>query len=142
MKDIELSQLFLNLYVYQKSGVNIVATITNINQSNKTYITEKLILIQERILKGATLGDAFKQDSFFPPFVCQNLIKGQTTGFLPQYLERIYKYYDIKTKESISAMISMIEPMLVVFAAFFLIMIFCAFILPIYTNANQMGSWN
>ncbi len=33
-------------------------------------------------------------------------------GYLPQYLERIYKYYDIKTKESIGAMIAMVEPVL------------------------------
>ncbi len=40
MKNMELSHIFLNLYVYQKSGVNIIQTITNIHQANKTYITE------------------------------------------------------------------------------------------------------
>ena len=139
IKNIELSHIFLNLYVYQKSGVNIIQTISNIHQANNTYITEKLILIQEKIFKGASLGDAFKQDPFFPTFVSQNLAKGQVSGFLPQYLERIYKYYDIKTKESIGAMIAMVEPSLLVIAALFLLMILCTFILPIYTNIGQMG---
>jgi type II secretory pathway component PulF len=139
IKNIELSQIFLNLYVYQKSGVNIIETITNIHQANNTYITKKLILIRERIFKGASLGDAFKQDPFFPPFVYQNLGKGQVSGFLPQYLERIYKYYDIKTKESIEAIIAMVEPLLLVMAALFLLTILCTFILPIYTGMSQMG---
>ena len=140
MKNIELSHIFLNLYVYQRSGVNIIETITNIDQANKTYITDKLILIRDRIFKGASLGDAFRQDKFFPPFVCQNLTKGQISGYLPQYFERIFKYYDIKTKESIAAMIAMVGPILLMTAASFLLMIVCAFILPVYTNMNQMGA--
>ena len=140
MKNMELSHIFLNLYVYQKSGVNIIQTITNIHQANKTYITDKLILIRDRIFKGASLGDAFKQDKFFPSFICQNLTKGQVSGYLPQYFERIYKFYDIKTKESIGAMIAMVEPLLLMMAALFLLMIVCTFILPIYTNINQMGA--
>jgi len=140
IKNIELSHIFLNLYVYQKSGVNIIQTITNIHQANKTYITDKLILIRDRIFKGASLGDAFKQDKFFPPFVCQNLTKGQVSGYLPQYFERIYKYYDIQTKESIGAMIAMVEPSLLIMAALFLLTIVCTFILPVYTNMNQMGA--
>jgi len=139
VKNIELSQVFLNLYVYQKSGVNIIQTITNIHQAHKTYITDKLVLIQERIFKGSSLGDAFKQDPFFPPFVYQNLAKGQVSGFLPQYFERIFKYYDIKTKESIGAMIAMVEPSLLIMAALFLLMILCTFILPIYCNMSQMN---
>jgi len=139
IKNIELSQVFLDLYIYQRSGVNLIQTITNIHQANKTYITEKLILIRERIFKGSSLGDAFKQDPFFPPFISQNLSKGQVTGYLPQYLERIYKYYDIKTKESIGAIIAMVEPTLLIMAALFLLMILCTFILPIYTSMGQMG---
>jgi len=139
IKNIELSQIFLNLYVYQKSGVNIIQTITNIHQANNTFITEKLILIREKIFKGSSLGDAFKEDLFFPPFVYQNLTKGQLSGFLPQYLERIYKYFDIKTKESIEAIIAMVEPLLLVIAAIVLLTILCTFILPIYSSTTQMG---
>lgn len=140
MKNMELSYIFLNLYVYLKSGVNIIQTITNIHQANKTYITEKLILIRDRIFKGASLGEAFKEDPFFPPFVYQNMTKGQVNGYLPQYLERIYKFYDIKTKETIGVMIALLEPLLLVMTALFLLTIVCAFILPVYTNINQMGA--
>jgi type II secretory pathway component PulF len=139
MKNIELSNIFLNLYVYQKSGVNIIETITNIHQANKTYITDKLIVIRDKIFKGSSLSEAFKQDQFFPSFVYQNMTKGQINGYLPQYLERVYKYYDIKTKESIGAMIALVEPLLLIMTALFLLLIVCTFILPIYTNINKLG---
>ncbi len=140
MKNMELTQIFLNLYVYQKSGVNIIETITNIHQANKTYITDKLILIKDRVFKGASLGEAFKLDPFFPSFIYQNLTKGQISGYLPQYMERIYKYYDIRTKDSVGTMIALVEPTLLISAALFLLMIVCTFILPIYTNMDQIGA--
>ena len=139
LKNIELSQIFLNMYVYQKSGINIVQTMSNVHQASKTYITEKLILIQERIFKGGSLGDAFRQDPFFPDFVWQNLSKGQVSGNYAQYFERIYRYYDIKTKDAIDALIAIIEPVLLALAALFLVAILCTFILPIYTSMNQLG---
>jgi len=139
VKNIELSHIFLNFYVYMKSGVNIIQTITYIHEANNTYVTDKLLLIRERIFKGVSLGDAFKQDSFFPSFIHQNLSKGQTSGFLPQYLERVYRYYDIRTKESIAGMIALVEPSLLVIAALFLLTILCSFILPIYSSMSQMG---
>lgn len=139
IKNIEISQIFLNMYVYQKSGINIVQTMSNVHQASKTYITEKLILIQERIFKGGALGDAFKQDPFFPEFVWQNLSKGQVSGNYAQYFERIYRYYDIKTKDAIDALIAVIEPILLALAALFLVAILCTFILPIYTSMNQMS---
>ncbi|MDE1920141.1 MAG: type II secretion system F family protein [Candidatus Omnitrophica bacterium] len=140
MKSTEFSHVFLNLYVYQKSGIDIIETISNIHEANKTYLTEKLIVVRDKIFKGASLGEAFRQDKFFPPFISQNVTKGQTTGMMPACFERIYKYYDIKTKESIDAMIAMVEPLMLIVSASFLLMIVSAFILPIYTNMNQMGA--
>jgi type II secretory pathway component PulF len=140
IKNLEFSNIFLNLYVYQRSGVNIIQTLSNIHQANQTYIADKLIVIKERISNGSSLGDAFTQDKFFPAFVCQNVTKGQVSGNVPKYFEIIYKYYDMKAKESINAMISLVEPLLMIITAMFLMMIVSAFILPIYTNMNQMGS--
>ncbi|MBF0511636.1 MAG: type II secretion system F family protein, partial [Candidatus Omnitrophica bacterium] len=140
IKTHEFSHLFLSFYVYQRSGVNIIETLTHIHQAHKTYITDKLLLIRDKVFKGAALADAFSQDKFFPAFVSQNLAKGEKSGYLAEYFERIYRYYDIKTKEAITSMISFIEPSLLILSALFLFMIVCAFILPIYTNINQIGS--
>ncbi len=139
MKNAELAHVFLNMYVYQKSGVNIIQTIKELDQAYHSYMTEKLVKVGDRIFKGASMAEAFRQDPFFPPFIHQNLGKGQISGFWPQYFERIYKYYDLKTKASIDAMIAALEPALLVMAALFLLAILSAFILPIYANLSSMG---
>jgi len=139
LKNLELSQVFMNLYIYQKSGVNIIETIDNIYESNKTYITQKLVVIRDEIFKGASLSEAFKKDPFFPSLIHQNLLKSQASGTLPEYLRMIHNYYNIKTKESIERVINAIGPSLLMVTSVFLIMIACAFILPIYSNMSQLG---
>jgi len=139
LKEIEFSKLFLNLYVYQKSGIPIIETISNIYREDRSYINQKLLLIQNKIIKGASLADAFKSDEFFPVIIWQNLSKGQRSGNLVKYLEEIYYFYDQKSKDSINAFINLINPVLLSLAITFLGFIVCNFFLPIYKNMANMG---
>ena len=138
-KEIEFSRLFLNLYVYQKSGIPIIETITNIYKEDKSYVNEKLLIIQNKIIKGSSIGDAFKSDDFFPAFIWHNLSKGQKTGDLVKYLEETYNFYDQKSKDSINILVSLINPVLLSLAIAFLGFIVCNFFLPIYQNMANMG---
>lgn len=139
MKNMELAHIFGRMYVYQKSGINIIETIDNMYQASPCYVTAKLLLVRDRLFKGLSLSESFRQDPFFPPFVYQNLTKGEQSGYAPQYFERIARYYDIKTREALAAMTAMVEPLFMVIAAGFLLMIVSAFILPIYASMSKMG---
>ena len=139
LKEIEFSKLFLNLYIYQKSGIPIVETITNVYKEDKSYVNEKLLIIQNRIIKGSSIGEAFKSDDFFPVFIWQNLSKGQKTGNLVKCLEETYNFYDQKSKDSLNAVVSLINPVLLSLAIAFLGFIVCNFFLPIYQNMANMG---
>ena len=139
LKEIEFSRLFLNLYVYQRSGISLIETISNIYKEDRSYVNEKLLIIQNKIIKGSSLGAAFKSDDFFPSFIWHNLSKGQKTGNLVQYLEETYNFYDQKSKDSINILVSLINPILLSFAIAFLGFIVCNFFLPIYQNMANMG---
>jgi type IV pilus assembly protein PilC len=139
LKEIEFSRLFLNLYVYQKSGIPIIETITNIYKEDKSYVNEKLLMIRDKIIKGSSIGDAFKSDDFFPVFIWHNLSKGQKTGDLVKYLEETYNFYDQKSKDSVNTLVCLINPILLSMAVAFLGFIVCNFFLPIYQNISNMG---
>ena len=139
LKDIEFSRLFLNLYVYQKSGIPIIETITNIYKEDKSYVNERLLIIGNKIVKGSSIGDAFKSDNFFPAFIWHNLSKGQKTGDLVKYLQETSNFYDQKSKDSINTLVSLINPILLSLAIVFLGFIVCNFFLPIYQNMVNIG---
>ena len=139
MKCLELANVFLNLYVYQKSGINIVKTLTNVYEARPTYVTEKLVAIRDHIVNGGSIAEAFRKDGFWPLFISQNMTKGQVSGEVPRYLEIIYRFYDKKSKEAIKAMLAIIGPALLFLTAGFLLMIAYAFFYPIYSGMNHMG---
>ena len=139
-KSMELSNLFLNFYVYIKSGLNVVETLSHLHQAHNTYVTEKLLTIKQRILNGSSLTDAFKADKFFPSLIVQNLLKGEKTGNLGNNLKTIYDYYDTRSKEMMELFLKIIEPSLMVLSASFLIIVWSGSIGAIYTNVNHLGA--
>ena len=139
LKEIEFANIFLNLFIYIKSGISATEALTNIHSIQDTFVTNKLIEIRNRINGGSTLGESFEKDEFFPPFIQQSLKKGEETGKRTEYLYETYKYYDSKSKESIKAVIKFINPALMslafVFAGFI-----ASFYVLIYRNIGAMGA--
>ena len=139
LKEIELSNVFFNLFIYIKSGINATGALTDIHSTQRTFVTYKLIEIRNRVIRGATVGEGFERDGFFPSFIQQSLRKGEETGKRTEYLYEIYKYYDLKSKESLNTVIKLINPVLMSLA--FLFMGFIAsFYVLIYKNMGAIGA--
>ncbi len=139
IKEMEFTILFLNLYVYQKSGVNIIASMTNIYSNRPNYVTHRLIDIKNKVNQGYSLGDALKSDEFFPSLITMNIKKGETTGNLYQYFYEIYQYYDQRSRDSIESLITFINPALLTIAVSYLGLIISCFILPLYSSMSGSG---
>jgi len=139
LKEVAFTHLFLNLFVYIKSGIGITEALTNIHGAQETFLTYKLIEIRCRVNDGLTLGEAFERDAFFPSYIVQSLKKGEETGRRSEYLFEIYKYYDSKSKASIKAAIKLINPFLMSVAFAFAGLI-ASFYVLIYRNMGTMGA--
>ncbi|MDE2222421.1 MAG: type II secretion system F family protein [Candidatus Omnitrophica bacterium] len=138
-KEIEFTHLFLKLFIYIKSGISITEALSHIQSTQKTFVTNKLVGIKNRINSGHSLGEAFEKDGFFPPFLCQSLKKADETGKRTEYFYEIYKYYDSKSKASVQAMIKLINPLLMSLAFAFAGFI-ASFYVLIYRNMAVMSS--
>jgi general secretion pathway protein F/type IV pilus assembly protein PilC len=139
IKETEFTLLFLNLYVYQKSGVNIIASMIGIYSNHPNDVTQRLIDIKNKVSQGYSLGDAFKSDEFFPSFIAMNIKKGETTGNLTQYFYEIYQYYDQRSRDSIESLVTFINPALLAIAVSYLGLIISCFILPLYSSMSGTG---
>jgi len=139
IKEMELTLIFLNLYVYQKSGVNIIASLSNICSNQPNYVTRRLVDIKNKMNQGYSLGEAFKTDDFFPSLIWMNIKKGETTGNVYQYFYEIYHYYDQKSRDSIETLITFINPALLSIAVAYLGLIISCFILPLYSSMSGSG---
>jgi len=140
IKETEITLLFLNLYVYQKSGVNIIASISNICSGQPNSVTHRLTSIRDKVSQGHSLGEAFQSDGFFPSLIGMNIKKGEATGNLYQYFYEIYQYYDQKSRDSIETLITYVNPVLLSIAVAYLGLIINGFILPLYSSMNGQGT--
>jgi type II secretory pathway component PulF len=139
LKEIEFANIFLNLYIYIKSGISVTEALSNIHASHDSFVTKKLIEIRNLINGGLTMNEGFERDGFFPSFIPQSLKKGEQSGKRIEYLYETYKYYDSKSRDSVNAAIKFINPALMslafVFAGFI-----ASFYVLIYQKMGAMGA--
>lgn len=140
MKEIALSRYFMCLAVYLKSGVPINTAITNIHEAHPTYLTQRFINCRDYIIGGLSFWAAIERDPFFPAFVSHNIRKGEAQGQLKEYVYKVCRHYENRSRAIIEAIVAVIGPAMVVFAVIVFAFIVLTFFMPIYTNIGNMAN--
>ncbi len=78
-----------------------------------------------------------KKSGLFPPLVTQMIDAGERTGSLPDMLEKIGDAYEFEVETALSAMVSLVEPALIVAMGGVVGFIVMAILLPIF-ELSQM----
>ena len=138
-KELELTNCFLGLYVYERSGIPVIEGISNLHNAQESYISDRLYKIRNSVIEGSSLWEAFQKDKFFPSFIHHNIKKGELQGNLSEYFHQIYQYYDMKSKDAISAAIDLINPLLLALAISVLGFIILTFFVPLYGGLGNMA---
>ena len=114
------------------SGVPILEalTITRGTISN-SLIADALQKVHDRVRDGETLSTPLDQQNIFPTMVTSMVEVGEETGQLPEMLNRIADNYDEEVDNSVGAITSIIEPIMIVFLALVVGTIVIALFLPI-----------
>ncbi len=100
------------------SGVPILqaVTITKDTLSN-VVIAGALEKVHDRVKEGEPLSVPLEQTGVFPPMVVSMIQVGEETGQLPEMLNRVADTYDEEVDNTVTALTSIIEPILIVFLA-------------------------
>jgi type IV pilus assembly protein PilC len=93
----------------------------------------------EAIKSGKSLSDPLQETGIFPPLVVQMVSVGEKTGKLPDMLERISIYYDNEVDSAITALTSVIEPVLIVFMGLLVGGVLIAMYLPMFELISKIG---
>jgi len=90
------------------------------------------------ITEGHTISGPLKKSGLFPPLVTQMIDAGERTGSLPDMLEKIGDAYEFEVETALSAMVSLVEPALIVLMGGIVGFIVMAILLPIF-ELSQMA---
>jgi type IV pilus assembly protein PilC len=125
------------------SGVPILQALTIVKETAGNVIIANAINgVHESVKEGETITAPLEGSGVFPPMVVSMVDVGEQTGALPEMLLRIADNYDEEVDNAVSAMTSLLEPIMIVFLAVIVGSIVIAMFLPLITMIGNLSSDN
>ncbi|MBW8864050.1 MAG: type II secretion system F family protein [Verrucomicrobia bacterium] len=120
-----------------RSGVPILEVLQIVSQTVGNVVMEKAIkAASQDIERGEGISAALAKHPIFPTMVVRMLSAGEQTGNIDTMLERVANFLDEEIDNTLSGLMSLIEPLLIVFLGVVIGgMVVCMF-LPIFNLAN------
>jgi type IV pilus assembly protein PilC len=120
-----------------RSGVPILEVLKIVSQVVGNVVMEKAIKASaDDIERGEGISNALAKHPIFPTMVIRMLSAGEQTGNIDNMLERVANFLDEEIDATLSGLMSLIEPLLIVFLGITVgSMVVCMF-LPIFNLAN------
>jgi type IV pilus assembly protein PilC len=110
---------------------DILGTMTN-NDVIKGAITQT----QERIIEGSNISLSLGSSGFFPNMVVKMIQVGEESGSLAKVLDKTSDYYERKVDTTISTVMSLLEPIMIVTVGAIVLTVVIALYLPIFSMSN------
>ena len=121
------------------SGVPILQSITITRDTlDNVVIAKSLERVHDRVRDGEPLSVPLEQSGVFPQMVTSMIQVGEETGQLPEMLNRVADIYDEEVDNAVTALTSIIEPVLIVFLAVVVGTIVLAMFLPLIALITTM----
>ncbi len=120
-----------------RSGVPILEVLQIVSQTVGNVIMEKAIKTAAAdIERGEGISAALGKNPIFPSMIIRMLSAGEQTGNIDNMLERVSNFLDEEIESTLAGLMSLLEPMLIVFLGVVIGgMVICMF-LPIFNLAN------
>jgi type IV pilus assembly protein PilC len=120
-----------------RSGVPILEVLQIVSQTVGNVVMEKAIKTAATdIERGEGISVALGKNPIFPSMIVRMLSAGEQTGNIDNMLERVSNFLDEEIETTLSGLMSLLEPMLIVFLGIVIGgMVICMF-LPIFNLAN------
>ncbi|MGD0743665.1 MAG: type II secretion system F family protein [Verrucomicrobiota bacterium] len=124
-----------------RSGVPILEVLQIVSQTVGNVVMEKAIKTAAvDIERGEGISAALSKNPIFPSMVIRMMSAGEQTGNIDSMLERVANFLDEEIESTLSGLMSLIEPMLIVFLGVVIGgMVICMF-LPIFNLANIVNA--
>ena len=117
----------INHGVYITDSMDVLLNVSE-NEIYRNLIKKTV----SNLNSGGKISDAFKDNWAFPVIAYEMIVTGESTGQLGTMMEKVANYYDNLHTNSVGAIKSLIEPILIVFLAGSVGVIILAIIMPMF----------
>lgn len=130
------------LGILVSNGVPILESLDLVAGAvNNKPVSKSIEEVRDRIREGEKIAETLKRHAIFPALVVQMINVGEQTGRLGETLEQISEFYEEEVDIATSALVSLIEPALIIVLAGMVAVIVVALYLPIFRMYRGMKSY-
>lgn len=133
LRKVAVAKFTRTLGTLISSGVNILEGLNITAKTAGNKVIEAAVMdVRQAVSEGKTIAEPLVETKVFPPMVTQMIAVGESTGALDAMCEKIADFYDEEVNAAVSALTSMLEPLLMVFLGGTVGFIVIAMYMPIF----------
>ncbi len=122
------------------SGVEIIESMTITAKTSGNAIIEDAVLKSRALVQeGKPLWESWEETKRFPYMVTQMVAVGEQTGSLATMLGKVADFYDEEVDQSVSALVSLMEPIMILFLGGIVGGVIVAMYLPLFDIIGKVG---
>jgi len=133
-REIAVQRMASTMSSLMRAGLPIVQTITIAAETVglDSYRTALLRVANEGLSKGLTIGEAFHRETVFPTMVSNLVAISEKAGHLEEVLDTLAQFYESNIDANIKALVSLLEPAMLLVMGVMVGIIALSIIVPIY----------
>jgi type IV pilus assembly protein PilC len=134
-----MAQLSRTLATLLQGGIPLVAALeTARDASGNRVIGDSIRGAITQVREGKALSDSLEKSGHFPDLALEMVRVGEQTGSLPDMLNHVADFYDEDVNIRSTALLSWVEPMILVVVAVFIATVLISLYMPIFSLGSQV----
>ena len=130
---IEITRFSKTLAVLIRSGVSILDGFEIVSRvMTNRIVTEKIIQARKSVSEGESIAVPLAEGELFPEMLLQMVKIGEETGALEEMLLKVSQFYDREVESKLEAVVSLIEPVMILVMAAIVGSIVVSIVLPMF----------
>jgi type IV pilus assembly protein PilC len=123
------------------SGVPILQALNITRETaGNAIVSESIVKVHDAVKEGESMVAPLESSKVFPPMVISMVDVGEETGQLPEMLLKIADVYEDEVDNAVSALTSMLEPIMIVILALIVGTIVLALFMPLIEVIKQLST--
>ncbi len=132
----QLSRLMSTLLA---GGIPLMQTLETTSESiGSQLVRDAMAETREKVREGRPLSKSLFETGIFPSLSVEMIHVGETTGALPRMLNSVAEFFDDEVQTKTAALLSLVEPAIMIFMGIFVAFVLISLYLPIFTLAEQI----
>lgn len=137
VQKVAISRFARTFSVLSRTGVPVLQALDIVGSTSGNWlVAEATADIQASVKRGESLVSPLHHHDIFPPMVTHMMSVGEETGALDTMLSKVADFYDNEVDDTVNALTSLIEPLLIVVMGVVVGGILISLYLPMFNIAN------